>query len=275
MQSILQYRRIGLAVQKQLLRDEEKRAGAIPTIPEEKALEQPLPGQDNQTDAPAQPDDSSSESLEIDCPKEEDNNNDNEESPQVAPTRTRLSERIFLGRALTGVLARHRTVPEGSDPRVFVVGWEGKNDPMNPKNSSTALKVVATVIVSAIAFVVTAASAIDTAILPQASAEFGVSGVVESIATGILSPFLFQTRNTTHSNDCRYLPRGVCCWFCLCGPLFGDLWSQHRLSWRDDHVHDLCHGIWACSKHWGTTGVQIPRWSFWFYAPHMRWRDHL
>ena len=163
-------------MQRQLLRDEEKRAGRIPTIPQERVLERPLPG----------PDDSSPESLETDLSKEDDSNDDDDESPQVAPTRTRLSERIILGRALTGVLARNRTVPEGSDPRVFVVGWEGKNDPMNPKNRSTALKVVATVIVSAIAFVVTAASAIDTAILPQASAEFGVSDVVESIATGML-----------------------------------------------------------------------------------------
>ena len=56
---------------------------------------------------------------------------------------------------------------------------------MNPKNRSVARRVGATVIIAAIAFVVTAAYAIDTAILPQAAAEFGVSAVVESIATGM------------------------------------------------------------------------------------------
>ena len=41
-------------------------------------------------------------------------------------------------------------------------------------------RVRATVTVSEIAFVVTAASAIDTAVLPQAAAEFGVSDVLDN-----------------------------------------------------------------------------------------------
>jgi hypothetical protein len=188
MQSILQYRRIRLAVQKQLLRDEEKRVAIRTANLEENANQQPIPKPESQADAPvssAALDGSSSESSE--SPKEEGGggNGDKEDAPPVTPTRTRLSERIVLGRALTGILARSRTAPEGGDARLFVVGWEGKDDPMNPKNRSTLQRVVATLIVSAIAFVVTAASAIDVAILPQASAEFGVSDVVESIATGM------------------------------------------------------------------------------------------
>jgi hypothetical protein len=187
MQSLLQYRRIGLAVQKQLRRDEEKRAGTIPTIPEDKSLEQNL-STEGHPDSRLPIDDSSSESPEAQSIKDAEASEENEESTQVTPTRTRLSERIALGRALTGVLARKRTtIPEGSDPTVFVVGWEGKDDPTNPKNRSTTVKIVATIIVSLIAFVVTAASAIDTAVLSQAAAEFGVSDVVESIATGKLS----------------------------------------------------------------------------------------
>lgn len=187
MQSLLQYRRIGLAVQKQLRRDEEKRAGRTPNIPEDKSREQNL-GTEGHPGNRLPIGNSSSDSLEGQSIKEDEASEENEQSPQVTPTRTRLSERIALGRALTGVLARKRTsVPEGSDPTVFVVGWEGKDDPTNPKNRSTATKVVATIIISLIAFVVTAASAIDTAVLPQAAAEFGVSDVVESIATGKLS----------------------------------------------------------------------------------------
>jgi hypothetical protein len=190
MQSILQYRRIRLAVQKQLLRDEEKRVAIRTANLEENANQQPIPKPESQADAlvsSAALDGSSSESSEIESPKEEGGggNGDKEDAPPVTPTRTRLSERIVLGRALTGILARSRTAPEGGDARLFVVGWEGKDDPMNPKNRSTLQRVVATLIVSAIAFVVTAASAIDVAILPQASAEFGVSDVVESIATGM------------------------------------------------------------------------------------------
>lgn len=189
MQSILQYRRIGLAVKKQLQRDEEKRAATFTSNLGEKPVQQPLPAPQSEaavsiSDPPV--DKPPSESIGSDS-SSEDGIEAQEERDHVTRTRTHLSERIALGRALTGILARNRTVPDGGDPRVFVVGWEGKNDPMNPKTRSTTARVGATIIISAIAFVVTAASAIDTAILPQAAAEFGVSQVVESIATGMFT----------------------------------------------------------------------------------------
>jgi hypothetical protein len=186
MQSILQYRRIGLAVQKQLQRDEEKRAASVTSNVGDKQFQHLFLAPQRADALASDPsvDESSNVSIGSDS-SSEDGIEAKEESARIARTRTHLSERIALGRALTGILARNRTVPDGRDSKVFVVGWEGKNDLMNPKNRGVALRVGATLIIAAIAFVVTAASAIDTAILPQAAAEFGVSNVVESIATGM------------------------------------------------------------------------------------------
>jgi hypothetical protein len=106
----------------------------------------------------------------------------------MARTRTRFSARTALGHALNGIHARDRKTHEGKGSLVFVVNWDGERDPLNPRNISIPTRIWLTLIVSAIAFVMTAASSIDTAILPQASAEFGVSDVVESLAaTGMYS----------------------------------------------------------------------------------------
>lgn len=71
-----------------------------------------------------------------------------------------------------------------SDDEVFVVGWDGPDDPSNPKNFSMTVKIGTTLIVALIAFVVGAASATDAAVLKQSSEEFHVSDVVGSFSTG-------------------------------------------------------------------------------------------
>ncbi|RDW87607.1 MFS general substrate transporter-46 [Coleophoma crateriformis] len=68
---------------------------------------------------------------------------------------------------------------------VFVVGYENEKDPMNPYNWTFALRMIATLLIGAISFVVGFASSIDSAASRQASAEFGVSDVTEALATGI------------------------------------------------------------------------------------------
>ncbi|KAF7595937.1 hypothetical protein BBP40_004083 [Aspergillus hancockii] len=68
---------------------------------------------------------------------------------------------------------------------IFLVGWDHENDPMNPRNYSLTTRISATLIVSALAFVVSAASSIESAVLPQNSAAYNVSEVVASLATGI------------------------------------------------------------------------------------------
>jgi hypothetical protein len=103
----------------------------------------------------------------------------------AATTRTQQSKGATFGRAITGVDVRDRTTHEGEKGGlVFVVGYQGENDPMNPHNWGVGIRVFSTVIIASIGFVVGVASAIDSSALPHAAAEFGVSEVVESLATG-------------------------------------------------------------------------------------------
>lgn len=76
---------------------------------------------------------------------------------------------------------------EGGDRtrQVFVVGFEGDHDQMNPHNWSKTRRMVATFLVASIGAVVGLASAIDASALRPASEEFHVSEVVESLATGL------------------------------------------------------------------------------------------
>jgi hypothetical protein len=97
---------------------------------------------------------------------------------------THKSHGAALGLALTGIDARDRTTNEGGTGKVFVVGYEGENDPLNPHNWSYASRLFATSLIAGIAFVVGFASAIDSSALRPAAEDFGVSQVTESLATG-------------------------------------------------------------------------------------------
>lgn len=66
----------------------------------------------------------------------------------------------------------------------FEVGWAA-DDPFNPQLWSNPRRVSATMTVCLVALVTTMASAIDSAVLTEASKEFGVSEVAESLATGL------------------------------------------------------------------------------------------
>lgn len=88
-----------------------------------------------------------------------------------------------ITRTLTGVAVvhGHKAKPDGP---IFVVSWHGSDDPSNPKHWSTLRRAVVTFEVSLISAVMIIASSITSAVLPQAADDFGVSKVVESLATG-------------------------------------------------------------------------------------------
>ncbi|KAL2835483.1 major facilitator superfamily transporter [Aspergillus pseudoustus] len=65
------------------------------------------------------------------------------------------------------------------------VDWATPHDPFFPQQWSTTRRVFSTLSVCLIAFVTTMASAIDSAVIKEAAAEFGVSEVTESLATGL------------------------------------------------------------------------------------------
>lgn len=98
----------------------------------------------------------------------------------VAPVRTHQSRHTAIGHALTGIHVRE----DAQTGKLFIVDWDGQHDPLNPRNYSTPRRIAITLMVSAIAFAVGAASSIDSAIIPQAAADFGVSEVAESLCVG-------------------------------------------------------------------------------------------
>lgn len=63
--------------------------------------------------------------------------------------------------------------------------WESEDDPQNPHNWSKRLRLRSTLIINAVAFIATAASSIDSAVLMPAAMEFHVSEVAESLATAV------------------------------------------------------------------------------------------
>ncbi|KAJ9632109.1 hypothetical protein H2203_000510 [Taxawa tesnikishii (nom. ined.)] len=86
---------------------------------------------------------------------------------------------------MTGINIRRRNTNEGGEGNVFIVGYEGEKDPLNPHNWGYGIRMWITFQVAAIGFVVGVASSIDSSALPHAAREFGVSEVVESLATGL------------------------------------------------------------------------------------------
>ncbi|CAI7659817.1 unnamed protein product [Penicillium crustosum] len=68
---------------------------------------------------------------------------------------------------------------------LIIVDWDSDNDPLNPANQTVSRKMCMTLLVTLIAFSVTAASAIDACGIRQYSEYFNVSEVVGSLATGL------------------------------------------------------------------------------------------
>ncbi|KAH8806131.1 major facilitator superfamily domain-containing protein [Xylogone sp. PMI_703] len=69
--------------------------------------------------------------------------------------------------------------------KVFVVGLDDSNDPLNVRKWSLIKRIRCTANVGIIALVVGAAAAIDSASIPEAASDFGVSQTVEALATGL------------------------------------------------------------------------------------------
>jgi Major Facilitator Superfamily len=92
-----------------------------------------------------------------------------------------------LGNAMTGVDVRLRTTNEGGREKgkLFIVGFAGPDDPLNPHNWSKTRRMIITIIVAFIGLIVGFASSVDSAVLQQARQELHVGEVAESLATGL------------------------------------------------------------------------------------------
>ncbi|TKA76488.1 hypothetical protein B0A55_02877 [Friedmanniomyces simplex] len=135
-------------------------------------------------DPPARPDEE-----EADDDDDEDDDTDLRHQrttlSRMSTHHSHLSDRHALSATLTGIHIRQRATHEGGTGDVFVVGYEGPVDPNDPHNWSSWQRIPCTFLIAGIGCVVGIASAIDSSALPQAAAEFGVSEVVESMATGL------------------------------------------------------------------------------------------
>lgn len=80
---------------------------------------------------------------------------------------------------------QNRPLSDGATRQLFLVGWEGPDDPLCARNWSVCKRAVVTAMISSIGFAVGATSGIDSSILPQAAADLGVSQVAESAAVGV------------------------------------------------------------------------------------------
>lgn len=180
MQSYLQYRRLGNAVRKQLAdfsvdNIEEGRYGTSAT----------KPVNDNEASASAATSDSES-SHELGNSDLSSNQLDENISGSncLAKNYTRKSEKTAIAYSLPGVTVRDIDDATDLPSRVFIVSWDGENDPQHPRNWSTVSRLWATFVVSLLAFIVTAASSINSGILPQNNAAYGVGDVVGSLVDG-------------------------------------------------------------------------------------------
>lgn len=214
MQSILQYRRFGKALEAQLGRSKDKVSHSRQqrlNETEEKDLETGSGSNENpvahvhdtgsrvheetEITLPGSSQSSSSQSGYVSIDGETIMRDDIEQAAtpedadfndlRAVPTHSTTG--TTLGRAITGIEIRQQTTREGGPElgKVFVVSWESEKDPINPYNWGFSRRIICTFIISLIGGVVGFASAIDSAIIPQAAAEFGVDEIIEALATGL------------------------------------------------------------------------------------------
>jgi hypothetical protein len=209
MQSYFQSRRLGLAAKAQIERDVEKAAlrtrdnplntenGVLDgDITADAVLESAAQSEraeaDTDGEKPRIRNDGSSERVDLDESDSSASSSPNGSvedfttADRVQTRATQYTVGTALGHSLTGILARDRRTHEGKGEKVFVVGWEGPDDPLNPRNWDVKKRISCTLQISLIAATVGAASGIDSTVLPQAAKDLGVSDVAESLATGAL-----------------------------------------------------------------------------------------
>ncbi|KAJ6111758.1 hypothetical protein N7523_007819 [Penicillium sp. IBT 18751x] len=157
MQSYLQYRRLGNVVRSQL-----ENASPVKEI---------SPPADSETGPVANP-----------------GRINHETAPRQIPLARRASwgsSRTALAYSIAGIDVKKQSESADQPAHLFIVGWDGPHDPENPLNYSFASRLTATLLVSALGFIVGAASSINSGVLTQNTEAFHVSEVVGSLVTGL------------------------------------------------------------------------------------------
>ena len=89
-----------------------------------------------------------------------------------------------FGPNVDGVEPQDKRTEKDVNNQVYVVHF-AHNDPDNPQNWSTTVRILCILQVALIGFLTLLSSSIDAAIAPQAAEALHVSDVVESLATGV------------------------------------------------------------------------------------------
>ncbi|KAJ6031164.1 hypothetical protein N7540_001896 [Penicillium herquei] len=175
MQSYLQYRRLGNAVRKQLSdfpveHDQPQNGASV------KAEDHAASPNDSDSSTATEVAESNPDLIE---------HHALESNHSLAQSQTRKSEKTAIAYSLPGVTIRDLDSTTDLPSCVFIVGWDGIDDPQNPRNYTLGRRMTATLIVSALAWIVGAASSINSGVLPQNDAAFAVSDVVGSLVDGL------------------------------------------------------------------------------------------
>ncbi|KAJ5668088.1 uncharacterized protein N7477_006658 [Penicillium maclennaniae] len=157
MQSYLQYRRLGNVVRSQLENASPVKEASTPA--------------DSETGPVANPDRINHESAPGQIP--------------LARRASWGSSRTALAYSIAGIDVKKQSESTDQPAHLFIFGWDGPHDPENPLNYSFASRLTATLLVSALGFIVGAASSINSGVLTQNIEAFHVSEVVGSLVTGL------------------------------------------------------------------------------------------
>ncbi|PTD06814.1 putative efflux pump kojT [Fusarium culmorum] len=212
MQSLLQYRRAGAAAQAQIDRDVGKAREHMPpdTTRDVEASKPPVRRHPRKKD-----ENGLRRGLSRVIEEQYVDEEGQEEPVPIQPSITAetirqcMSGGVALGQVLTGIQVRPHKNDKGEDSKVFVVKWEGPDDPLDPHNWSVGRRIGVTLQISVIALFVGAASGIDATVLPQASKSLGVSEVAESLATGLYLVGMGLGLHRVHGN-LHDLDHGIC-----------------------------------------------------------------
>ena len=110
---------------------------------------------------------------------------------EVGPPPAVVDDHLDLEKRPSKTVGPYTSIPgisihkDHNGEQYFRVGWDGAGDPFNPREWSSTKKIMSTMYVCSIALITTMTSAIDAAIITEASKEFHVAPVVESLATGM------------------------------------------------------------------------------------------